>query len=183
MEEDADSRGAEDSLPRREASPIVGRADFSGVNFISLGLAQLKRTCQYRAVFFKEFYKTHQKYVGLTTLEVNRVTPKAIRVGRIICEFGIKVLAPRAKRRRTWREIQASILECLLKGGATQNKVMTSTILNRDTTGDYLRDMISDGFAQVIGESKGHKLYSATEKGTRWLKVYKSLLDEEEPND
>jgi predicted transcriptional regulator len=62
---------------------------------------------------------------------------------------------------------------------ATQNKVMTTTNLNRDTTGEYLRNMISDGFAQALGESKGHKVYSATEKGNRWLKVYKSLLEEE----
>ncbi len=56
---------------------------------------------------------------------------------------------------------------------------MTSTNLNRDTTGTYLRDMILDGFVQTLGESKGHKVYSATERAKRWLKLYKSLLDEE----
>lgn len=56
---------------------------------------------------------------------------------------------------------------------------MTSTNLNRQTTGTYLKDMILDGFAQVVGETKGHKVYSATERGKGWLKIYKSLLDEE----
>jgi predicted transcriptional regulator len=77
--------------------------------------------------------------------------------------------------------VQASILECLLKGNATRNKVMMSTNLNRDRTGSHLRDMISEGLAQGIGESKGHKLYSVTERGKLWLKIYKSMLDEEGP--
>jgi predicted transcriptional regulator len=132
------------------------------------------------AMFFKEFYKTGLKYVGLTMSEPNRLTPKAIRVGRIICEFGIEVLALGAKRRRTWREIQASILECLVSGPSTQNKVMTSTNLNRDTAGDYLRHMISLRLVQILSESKEHKVYSVTEKGKRWLRLYKSLLAEEE---
>jgi predicted transcriptional regulator len=56
---------------------------------------------------------------------------------------------------------------------------MTSTNLNRETTGTYLGDMVSLGFVQTFSDSKGHRVYSITEKGKRWLRIYNSLLDEE----
>ncbi|MGH9920691.1 MAG: winged helix-turn-helix domain-containing protein [Nitrososphaerales archaeon] len=99
-----------------------------------------------------------------------------------VCEFGIAGLE-HGIRRRTWRDIVASILERLLKAPSTQNKVMTSTNLNRDTAGIYLQEMISMRFVRIFSESKDHKVYSATEKGKRWLRIYKSLLDEEESKD
>jgi DNA-binding PadR family transcriptional regulator len=43
-------------------------------------------------------------------------------------------------------------------------------------TRTYLRNLISKGFVNVIGESKGRKVYLITEKGKEWLRVYKSLL-------
>ncbi len=97
---------------------------------------------------------------------------------KVLCEFGIARLAHRIKK-RTWRDIVASILEGLVKAPSTQNKVMTSTNLNRETTGIYLRDMISLRFVQTLSESKGRKLYYITEKGKRWQRIYRSLLDEE----
>jgi|GEM_PF-6887927 len=67
-------------------------------------------------------------------------------------------------------------MKCLAKENATQNRIMTSTNLNVRVTRDYLRDLISSGFVQVVGESKGRKVYSITETGKEWLGIYKSLL-------
>ena len=87
----------------------------------------------------------------------------------------VSALASRA-RGRTWRDVLASVLDCLTKGNATQNKVMTSVNQNVDATRNYLRDLISWGFVNVAGESRGRKIYSITEKGKEWLRMYKSLL-------
>jgi predicted transcriptional regulator len=100
----------------------------------------------------------------------------------VLCELGIARLA-HGIGKRTWRDIVASILDRLVKAPSTQNKVMTSTNLNRETTGIYLRDMISLKFVQTLSESKGRKVYSITEKGKRWLRIYRSLLDEEGSKD
>ena len=60
-------------------------------------------------------------------------------------------------------------MKCLAKENATQNRMMASTNLNVRVTRDYLRDLISSGFVQVVGESKGRKVYSITETGKEWL--------------
>jgi len=60
---------------------------------------------------------------------------------------------------------------------------MTSTNLNRERTQAYLRNMIMGGYVKVFETSKVYKVYSATEKGKRWLKIYKSLRDEENSKD
>jgi predicted transcriptional regulator len=98
-----------------------------------------------------------------------------------LCEFGIGGL--HGIKRRTWRDIAASISERVAKVPSTKNGIMTSTNLNRDTAGIYLQEMISLRFVQILSESKDHKVYSITEKGKRWLRIYKSLLDEEESKD
>jgi predicted transcriptional regulator len=86
---------------------------------------------------------------------------------------------PHGIRRRTWRDIIASVLECLVKAPSTRNKIVTSTNLNRDTAGDYLQGMVSLRLVRTLFDSKEHTVYAITEKGRRWLKLYKSLLAEE----
>jgi predicted transcriptional regulator len=67
-------------------------------------------------------------------------------------------------------------MKCLTKGAATQNRIMTSTNLNVRITREYLRDLISSGFVQVVSKSKGQKVYFLTETGKEWLRIYKSLV-------
>ena len=88
----------------------------------------------------------------------------------------VSALAQRVKRRRTWRDVWGSILKCLAKGNATQNRIMTSTNLNVRVTRNYLRDLTSSEFVHAVSQSKGRKVYSITETGKKWLGIYKTLL-------
>lgn len=90
---------------------------------------------------------------------------------------------PHGIRRRTWRDIIASVLECLVKEPSTRNKIVTSTNLNRDTARDYLQRMISLTLVRTLFDSKEHTVYAITDKGKRWLRLYKSLLAEEISNE
>lgn len=87
----------------------------------------------------------------------------------------------RTNRRRTWRDVQASILKCLTKGNATQNRIMTSTNLNVRVARDYLEDLISLEFVVLVSESKARRIYSITDKGKEWLRIYNTLLVLEKP--
>ncbi len=40
--------------------------------------------------------------------------------------------------------------------------------------------MVSLRLVRTLSDSKEHTIYAMTEKGRRWLKLYKSLLAEEE---
>lgn len=91
-------------------------------------------------------------------------------------------LTAKDHQRRASRDIQAVILNCLLKGNASLFKITTFANLNRDTALLYLERMMASGLVQVISESKRHRGYSATEKGKDWLKIYKNLLDKEGSN-
>jgi len=75
-------------------------------------------------------------------------------------------------------DIEASILECILTEAGSLNKILIHANLNRKAAKAHLRKMASDGLVKVVVNTKGHTVYSATDKGIRWLKRYKSLAEE-----
>ena len=74
-------------------------------------------------------------------------------------------------------DIQAAILDCMLIEGASLNKIMIRANVNRTAAKQvHLTRMAAEGVVKVE-EVKGHRVYSATSKGIKWLKGYKNLKD------
>ena len=74
--------------------------------------------------------------------------------------------------------IDASVLECLVKDGASISKIMFLARLNRHGANLHVKRLLSAGLIQMDVKSKRYPIYSSTEKGIKWLKDYKSLVDE-----
>ena len=76
-------------------------------------------------------------------------------------------------------DIEASILDSVLTEAASVNRIMITANLNRKAAKAHLQGMISSGLVHLLRGSEGYSLYSSTEKGIRWLKRYKSLVEDD----
>jgi len=74
--------------------------------------------------------------------------------------------------------IDASVLECLVAESRSISKIMFLARLHRHAANLHVKRLLSAGLIQMDVKSKRYPLYSATEKGIKWLKHYKSLVDE-----
>ena len=74
-------------------------------------------------------------------------------------------------------DIWASILECLISGKATMNKIRISANLNQKGAEKHLKEMIARGLIQRNRERFVN--YSISVEGIRWLKIYRSLTNNE----
>jgi predicted transcriptional regulator len=66
----------------------------------------------------------------------------------------------------------------VLTKSASLNRISILANLNRKAVKDYASRMVSDGLIKVVSGTRGHNVYSASEKGIRWLKRYRNLMDE-----
>jgi predicted transcriptional regulator len=75
-------------------------------------------------------------------------------------------------------DMQASILDCLVVDRASLNRIMIEANLNRISARVHLTRMASERLIHVTDGPYKWPVYSISEKGIRWLKHYKSLLNE-----
>ena len=80
--------------------------------------------------------------------------------------------APRPKRTRL--DIWAAILDALVAGDATLNRLVVAGNLNRTSAREYVQQLVSEGLIQTKHER--FLKYSITNDGIRWLKTYRGLV-------
>jgi predicted transcriptional regulator len=87
-------------------------------------------------------------------------------------------LSGRDEERRSRADIQAAILDCVLTKSASLNRISIFANLNRKAVKDHASRLVSHGLIQVVSGNRGYSVYSASEKGIKWLKRYRNLMDE-----
>jgi predicted transcriptional regulator len=73
---------------------------------------------------------------------------------------------------RTRFEIASSILNVALEGNASKRRLMYASYLSSSQINEYLGFLMANG---LIMTDKGKRVYSLTEKGLRFLRVYEDL--------
>lgn len=77
------------------------------------------------------------------------------------------------KNYRTSDDIKAETLNCS-RNGALRTQIFYTCNLSYYQLQKYLRFLNDNGFLNVQ-EIEGHKIYTTTEKGIKWLQAYQQL--------